>query len=90
VSSDFSMKREPVIGVIDCEQLQSPINQEVVEYLEDCLQQAKDGKISNMAIAVVRPTGEITTGWTSGDLIPLVAASARLAYRMQGAVDNDG
>jgi hypothetical protein len=49
------------------------------------------GEISGLAVAVIRPNRDYEIGWASGcaSHTTMVAATARLAYRVNAATDGD-
>lgn len=88
--SDFGLKREPILGVVDCEDMFMPVNDEVVELLEGLLKEAKEGQIKQLGVAVVRDVDISTTVYCgSPKSHSLVAAVQRLAHRIQVALDDD-
>lgn len=65
----------------------------VVEYLEDALAQAKDGKIIAIGLAVVRPGGGINVGHTGTDrsaLGSLLGAATLMAHRIVSRIEFEG
>ncbi len=55
----------------------------VIEYLEDYLRQAREGRVVSLAIAVVRPTGDVSTAITaSRNKFELLGAVRYLEHRM--------
>jgi hypothetical protein len=59
-------------------------NADVIRLLERFLEEAKRGEIKAVALAMVRPNRDVTTGWTTSDqlLTLLLGAVSGLQARM--------
>ena len=61
----------------------------VIETLEAALDEAKEGKIRGVAIAVVRPDMALNTSWSDSDAAaPLIGAVALLQKRIVQSLDD--
>lgn len=67
------------LRVIDAE----PLGEDVVQKLEEALVEARAGKLSSVAVAVVYRDGCTGTSWSNPPSIGLLlAAATRLQYRL--------
>ena len=61
----------------------------VIETLEAALDEAKEGKIRGVAIAVVRPDMALNTSWADSDAAaPVIGAVALLQKRIVQSLDD--
>lgn len=78
------MPRRPKLGVIESE----PVGANVIERLEEALEQARAGKISSIALAVVYRDGTNQPSWSDAPSIGLLTgAVSRLEWYLNQVLD---
>ena len=66
------------------------VNQSIIEVLEAVLQEAREGCVAEVAIALVRPNGAANTSWSETDnAAALVGAITLCANRLSRRLDDD-
>jgi hypothetical protein len=76
----------PSLHVIEAE----PVSPDLIETLEVALKEAREGKLSSVAIAVVHRDGCITSAWSTPPSFGLLLGAVhRLAHRMNVVKDEE-
>lgn len=74
------------VRVIEAE----PHGSGIVEMLEDWLKEARGGRISSLALAVVHRDGAISAEWSEAPSMPLlIGAASRLTWRLNNALEEE-
>jgi hypothetical protein len=65
------------------------ISRAVVGILEEALQAAKDGEITDVAITYIRPSGNCGAQWTNDNRIALLGGLHQATHWLSNALDKD-
>lgn len=81
------MRDNPVLRSIETDKTRS--NQQTIDYLEILLEQARDGRIDEIAAVYLFRDGGVGFSWSgTNDMFKLLGAVNRMAYRINQRIDD--